>query len=153
MNDVSHSLVSSSFVDAHPPRSPFALQHLSGQREKTRLAENPKVNWTQCKSFCKNWMCCPDFSWYFSQGAHDWFYWFCHLPCFIVHCLKVWGNYFSAQRKGSLPHNQAIRKHHGIGVAMVVPWFTFEPWTSQILWCTRRQTESTLHLPLLHTVW
>lgn len=37
MNDVSCSLVPSSFVDAHAPHSPFALQYLSGQREKITL--------------------------------------------------------------------------------------------------------------------
>lgn len=76
---------------------------------------------------------------FFTWSTWHWFYWFCHLLCLRMHCSKVSWNYFSAQRKGSLPHHQAIRKHHGIGDAMVVPQFTFKPWTSQTLWYTRHQ--------------
>lgn len=118
---VSCSLVSSSFVDAHPPPSPFALQHLSGQREKTRLFLKISESIGHMQKLPQELNVLPRFLLVFFTGnTCHWFYWFFHFPCFRIHCLKVLGNYSSAQRKGSLPPNQAIRKHHGIGVAMVV---------------------------------
>lgn len=90
--------------------SPLLCSTCQAKEKRTLLLKIPKSIGHNAKASART-ECAAQISLGIFHREHmHWFYWFCHLSCFRIHCLKASGNYFSAQRKGSLPHNQAIRK-------------------------------------------